>query len=189
MKYCSKCGNELMDEAVICPKCGCATESSSNSTDKLLLANKKSKFATGAILNIIAGILNALFAVFFHSALADLAENPPASDANLTISSDGAVTINPIGLPIETWFYIWLSMVIIMFIIGLIIRKIPNQIAQKVCGYSYIVLCFISVGTMFEAFPNLLAAVMCIWGCVFFVPAILQIIAGIKFLQGTYYKF
>ena len=24
MKYCSKCGNELFDEAVICPKCGCA---------------------------------------------------------------------------------------------------------------------------------------------------------------------
>lgn len=24
MKYCSKCGNELMDEAVFCPKCGCA---------------------------------------------------------------------------------------------------------------------------------------------------------------------
>lgn len=23
MKYCTKCGNELMDEAVICPKCGC----------------------------------------------------------------------------------------------------------------------------------------------------------------------
>lgn len=26
MKYCSKCGNELHDEAVICPKCGCSTE-------------------------------------------------------------------------------------------------------------------------------------------------------------------
>lgn len=25
MKFCTKCGNELMDEAVICPKCGCAT--------------------------------------------------------------------------------------------------------------------------------------------------------------------
>ena len=23
MKYCSKCGKELMDEAVICPGCGC----------------------------------------------------------------------------------------------------------------------------------------------------------------------
>lgn len=26
MKYCYKCGNELFDEAVICPKCGCAQE-------------------------------------------------------------------------------------------------------------------------------------------------------------------
>ncbi len=26
MKYCSKCGAEMMDEAVICIKCGCATE-------------------------------------------------------------------------------------------------------------------------------------------------------------------
>ena len=25
MKYCEKCGNELLDEAVICPKCGCPT--------------------------------------------------------------------------------------------------------------------------------------------------------------------
>ena len=26
MKYCSKCGKELFDEAVFCPGCGCATE-------------------------------------------------------------------------------------------------------------------------------------------------------------------
>ena len=26
MKYCVKCGYELADDAVICPKCGCATE-------------------------------------------------------------------------------------------------------------------------------------------------------------------
>ena len=24
MKYCSKCGKQIMDEAVICPACGCA---------------------------------------------------------------------------------------------------------------------------------------------------------------------
>lgn len=24
MKYCEKCGNQLFDEAVMCPKCGCA---------------------------------------------------------------------------------------------------------------------------------------------------------------------
>ena len=26
MKYCTHCGNQLVDEAVICPKCGCPTE-------------------------------------------------------------------------------------------------------------------------------------------------------------------
>ena len=26
MKFCAKCGNEIMDEAVICPNCGCAVE-------------------------------------------------------------------------------------------------------------------------------------------------------------------
>lgn len=26
MKYCSHCGAELLDEAVICPKCGCPVE-------------------------------------------------------------------------------------------------------------------------------------------------------------------
>ena len=26
MKFCSKCGNEVMDEAIVCPKCGCGIE-------------------------------------------------------------------------------------------------------------------------------------------------------------------
>lgn len=33
MKYCTKCGNELVDEAVICSKCGCAIECQSISND------------------------------------------------------------------------------------------------------------------------------------------------------------
>lgn len=30
MKFCSHCGKEIMDEAVICPSCGCAVSSSSS---------------------------------------------------------------------------------------------------------------------------------------------------------------
>lgn len=30
MKYCAHCGSELLDEAVICPKCGCRVENVSN---------------------------------------------------------------------------------------------------------------------------------------------------------------
>ena len=30
MKYCSHCGKELLDEAVVCPSCGCKVESASS---------------------------------------------------------------------------------------------------------------------------------------------------------------
>ncbi len=30
--YCSKCGRELFDEAVICPYCGCPTQNYNNNT-------------------------------------------------------------------------------------------------------------------------------------------------------------
>ena len=33
MKYCTKCGKELMDEAVVCPSCGCAQGNMSNVQD------------------------------------------------------------------------------------------------------------------------------------------------------------
>lgn len=26
MKYCQHCGNELVDEAIVCPKCGCSVD-------------------------------------------------------------------------------------------------------------------------------------------------------------------
>ena len=53
MKYCSKCGNELFDEAVVCPKCGCATEQTAKNTPK---KQSNPNAAKGAAL-IVAGIL------------------------------------------------------------------------------------------------------------------------------------
>lgn len=44
MKYCTKCGAEIMDDAVICPHCGCLqeepkqTQSSSNSNTLKMVA-------------------------------------------------------------------------------------------------------------------------------------------------------
>ena len=34
MKYCRQCGKELLDEAVICPQCGCATGHQAASDEK-----------------------------------------------------------------------------------------------------------------------------------------------------------
>lgn len=36
MKYCSKCGHELVDEAVVCPNCGCAVESAPKNVSSTL---------------------------------------------------------------------------------------------------------------------------------------------------------
>lgn len=33
MKYCSHCGNEVVDDAVVCPKCGCKIESRDDSSE------------------------------------------------------------------------------------------------------------------------------------------------------------
>ncbi len=41
MKYCNKCGKELMDEAVVCPACGCA--------QKVVAADDASSFGMGLL--------------------------------------------------------------------------------------------------------------------------------------------
>ena len=30
MKFCSKCGKEMVDEAIVCPNCGCAVVAPAN---------------------------------------------------------------------------------------------------------------------------------------------------------------
>lgn len=45
MKYCVKCGNELMDEAVLCPKCGCLTGYNGN---KVSYSSKNNGLKTAA---------------------------------------------------------------------------------------------------------------------------------------------
>ena len=50
MKFCQKCGKQLMDEAVICPGCGCAVgNNQSVNTTKVSTAGETSGIATGAL--------------------------------------------------------------------------------------------------------------------------------------------
>lgn len=50
MKYCAKCGKEIMEDAVICPNCGCAT----SAEKKEVVVPKKAKTAS------VFGILSIL---------------------------------------------------------------------------------------------------------------------------------
>ena len=66
MKYCEKCGNELFDEAIMCPKCGCAVGKSQTDKQRDEQAKNQTK---GAIL-ILAGI--AVIVVFVLLVMAQL---------------------------------------------------------------------------------------------------------------------
>ena len=52
MKYCEKCGNQLLDEAIMCPKCGCAVAGKQPTKEQ----NEKAKSQAKGAIMIIAGI-------------------------------------------------------------------------------------------------------------------------------------
>ena len=55
MKYCSQCGKELVDEAVVCPNCGCAVQAPAN--------QQEDKPSTG--LNILAFLFPVIGLILF----------------------------------------------------------------------------------------------------------------------------
>ena len=57
MKYCEKCGNHLLDEAIMCPKCGCSVGSKPPTKEQ---KEKSKSQAIGAILIIAAAIVIAV---------------------------------------------------------------------------------------------------------------------------------
>lgn len=60
MKYCQHCGSEIMDEAVICPKCGCSV--AAITTINNVNINRSNGFAiAGFICSFFIAILGFIF--------------------------------------------------------------------------------------------------------------------------------
>ena len=54
MKYCGKCGKEIMDEAVICPNCGCSTK---DETKAVVTVEVPKQAKTASVLGILSILL------------------------------------------------------------------------------------------------------------------------------------
>lgn len=65
MKYCSKCGAELLDEAIICPKCGCETDSSKALKQQNDIEASEKKAKTFGILSLVFGALGGWLGLVF----------------------------------------------------------------------------------------------------------------------------
>ena len=66
MKYCSKCGKEIMDDAVVCVHCGCmVTDANSAQTTSVSNTTEK-KFQVSIIFGIVGIVFAWLFALIGH---------------------------------------------------------------------------------------------------------------------------
>lgn len=70
MKYCSHCGKELLDEAVICPGCGCACAVNAAyqtpAANDSLVSTLANRVQINGVIWIIVGSLQILFALFVN---------------------------------------------------------------------------------------------------------------------------
>lgn len=67
MKFCTYCGKELFDEAVICPGCGCAIGNMQPQAAKTDLIGKLSeKIKTNGIIWLVIGIIQILMGLFVN---------------------------------------------------------------------------------------------------------------------------
>lgn len=68
MKYCTHCGKELLDEAVVCVGCGCSVGEQNNQTvDETTLLNTLSqRLNINGIIWLVIGILQILGGIFIN---------------------------------------------------------------------------------------------------------------------------
>ena len=198
MKYCTKCGNELHDEAVICPKCGCPVENAS-STAK---SNAKASVASASLLNLIAFVVNILLLLFL-AAILITAEAPERSESDYTVTFDmftGIITdiqgtdtewqqataeYNQNVQKIMLGTILWGIFAVGMFLFGLKLKKAVFTPSGKKLTSIYTICAILAPIVSLLAANNMLALVLCGIGLIFFVPAILQIIAGVKFSKAV----
>lgn len=179
MKYCSKCGNELLDEAVICPKCGCPV---ANLDSNAALDNRKARLKSAVTLNAVAFIINILCgAIMAWANLKPSNSSRPTGgvsfDIDITAGNRSSGGVDP------AWAVAWVAMVLLIFALGIIINKQYQNKSSSMLGYLYVVLAVINIVVLYLTCPNLLLVMVCGIGVLFFVPSILQVIAGIRFLQ------
>lgn len=189
MKYCSKCGNELPDEAVFCVKCGCSCENTNKLADEIFEKKSRSNLSLASILNNIAAIGNAIIAVFSREIffINEKSSTHSGADVSITVGSSSGFDNDYTGRMIleePKWFAVWILSIIAVFVIGFLISKWKKGKTPQILSYVYMVMSLASAIVMLKASTTIVNFIVCGFGLIYFVPVVLQIIAAINFIQA-----
>lgn len=183
MKYCSKCGNELLDEAVICPKCGCPVEHGQGKSiiDESNRSTAKKDLFAGHLLNIFAFIVPVIILAFLlvrndgstliGNITSDIEEHP--ADVEVTVTSD--ISSNGLSIAVVGG--------VVIFLIGLAVYFLKQKHIKTVLAYIYLIMAIADFALFFFVWSGYILAT-CFLGAVALIPGILQIRAGTKFIVG-----
>ena len=170
--YCSKCGAENKDDSLFCTKCGEKILDVNVKDDKGVEKDKTNLFSAH-LLNIIAFCLPVLMTLGMFLVIPQMSKNDSDSAADLS------VTVEPPDISGNLLLVCFLVGLII-FVIGIIIYLKPER---KKWAYIYL---FLAISDLILAFFLFMLYVLasCGFGVVLFIPGILQIIAGFKFVKA-----
>lgn len=168
----------MLDEAVVCVKCGCPVNS--NVSEKLIEHQKHSKRQTAFILNLIAFIIG-MFPVIFTLIATTL------GISNDTTSEGFTVTVGAGDDRFSNIFFYSLVFVLITFIMGLITYfKLRKDKTNKIFPRCYLAVACIKMVLILLSTPSFMTYIFCGFGLLFYVPSLLYIIASVKFLQSIH---
>lgn len=195
MKYCSKCGNELHDEAVICPKCGCQVEDVSPTAK----SSAKASVVSASLLNLIAFVINILIFAFLFVTIIQV--SPPEiadmNDYNITvdmftgeiedIQDSEAIWQEAMTIYRKFWIstILWGVFSVGIFLLGLKLKKAVFTPSGKKLTSIYTICAILAPIFYLLIADYMMTFVLCGIGFILFVPAILQIVAGVKFSRAV----
>lgn len=114
MKYCTKCGNQLLDEAVICPGCGCPAGSQPMlQTNENLLKTLSERYNINGVIWMVIGVIQILLGLYLNQWLLIVAvlniisgvQDMSYSKTLLTNPKGIVEKVRPLTAPIITLVY------------------------------------------------------------------------------------
>lgn len=177
--YCSKCGTKNHDDSLFCTKCGEKLLDENVMEDKVIerknVERNKTNLFSAHLLNVIAFCLPVLMTLGMFLVIPQMSQNNSDSSADLSVTVESP---DISGNLLLVCFLIGL----IIFIIGIILYWKPERKKIKL-AYIYL---FLAIADLVLAFFLFMLYVLasCGFGIVLFIPGILQVVAGFKFVKA-----